>query len=158
MTVRALVLGLVCVLAFVLVAPTFRAYLAQAAQNAQLRHEVAMAKAHNEELTAQLARWNDQAYVIAQARERLAYVLPGETAYRVVDPQSAPAVPKAPATGAPAAADGSTAPWYANLWGSVQAAGQISGAPPAATTGENGGSSTTGATTPTSGTGASGAP
>ncbi len=157
MTVRALVLGLVCVLAFVLVFPTFRAYLAQAAQNAQLRHQVAAAEAHNEELAAQLARWNDQAYVIAQARERLAYVLPGETAYRVIDPQSAPAVPKAPTEGSPAAADGSTAPWYANLWGSVQAAGQISGAA-AATTGENGGSPATGATARPSGTGATGAP
>ncbi|OIQ95614.1 cell division protein FtsL [mine drainage metagenome] len=158
MTVRALVLGLVCVLAFILVVPTFRAYLAQAAQNAQLRHQVATAEAHNEELTAQLARWNDQAYVIAQARERLAYVLPGETAYRVVDPQSAPTVPKAPIKGSSAAADGSTAPWYANLWGSVQAAGQISGATSATTAGENGGSPATGAPTPTPGTGATGAP
>ena len=158
MTVRALVLGLVCVLAFVLVVPTFRAYLAQAAQNAQLRHQVALAEAHNEELTVLLARWNDQAYVIAQARERLAYVLPGETAYRVVDPQSAPTVPKAPTTTSSASADGSTAPWYANLWGSVQAAGQISGAAPTATPGENGVAPTTGATAPTSGTGATGAP
>ncbi len=145
-------------LAFILVVPTFRAYLAQEAQNAQLRRQVAAAEAHNGDLTAQLARWNDQAYVIAQARERLAYVLPGETAYRVVDPQSAPTAPKAPTSGPSGAADGSTAPWYVNLWGSVQAAGQISGTSSAATAGENGGSPATGATTPTPGTGATGAP
>ncbi len=160
MTVRALVLGLVCALAFILVFPTFRAYLAQEAQNAQLRREVAAAEVHNEELTAQLARWNDQAYVIAQARERLAYVLPGETAYRVVDPQSAPAVTTRTGTSdrASSAADGSTAPWYANLWGSIQAAGQIQGAHEATTPGENGSTPATDGTPSTPGAGATGAP
>lgn len=121
---RALVLGLVALFAFILVFPTFRAYLAQEAQNALLRREVAAAETKNEGLTAELARWDDQAYIVAQARERLAYVLPGETAYRVVDPQSAPAV-TAPTTGADAAdgADGSTSPWYVTLWGSIQVAG-----------------------------------
>ena len=133
-----MVLGVVCLLSFVLVFPTFRAYLAQEAENSLLRRQVAAAEAHNEELTAELARWNDQAYVIAQARERLAFVLPGETAFRVVDPQSAPAVPAgvraAGSAAAVLAADGTTAPWYATLWGSVQVAGAVGNT----ATGDNG--------------------
>ena len=37
------------------------------------------------------ARWQDPAYVEAQARERLHYVLPGETRYVVLGPDEAPA-------------------------------------------------------------------
>jgi cell division protein FtsB len=133
-----MVLGVVCLFAFVLVFPTFRAYLAQDAQNALLRRQVAAAQAGNDNLAAELARWDDQAYVVAQARERLAYVLPGETAFRVVDPQSAPPVSTgAPTHGADAAAlaaDGTTRPWYTTLWGSVQVAGATGGT----AAGENG--------------------
>ncbi len=79
-------------------------------------------------LQAEVARWDDPAYVIAKARDRLVYVLPGETAYRVVDPEF---------VGDPAAADaggtkqpgGTIAPqksWFDTLWGSIEAAGTSS--------------------------------
>ena len=36
------------------------------------------------ELTAQIKRWEDPAYVTTQARMRLGWVMPGEVGYRVV--------------------------------------------------------------------------
>lgn len=169
---RALVLGLVALFAFILVFPTFRAYLAQEAQNALLRREVAAAEAKKDGLTAELARWDDQAYIVAQARERLAYVLPGETAYRVVDPQSAPAVAN-PTTGSgtegtEGGADDATSPWYVTLWGSIQVAGAATpetGSSAAATDspattapGDNGSTPAGDGTAPPAGDGATGAP
>lgn len=126
-SVRALVLFVVGLLAFVLLFPTVRAYLAQRADNDRLVQHVAEARAQNEDLTAELNRWTDDAYVAAQARERLAFVLPGETAFRVVDPETVPdpAAPTVDATGSgPALVEaGTTTPWYATIWESVQVAG-----------------------------------
>lgn len=126
LTVRAMVLGLVLLLAFVLVYPTLHSYLEQRTQLAQLRAQVTAAQQHNADLQAELKRWDDPAYVKAQARERLNFVMPGETAFRVVDPQTVPdTAAKAPTAAATdgSAAVGSTQPWYLDVWQSVRAAG-----------------------------------
>jgi len=127
-TVRAMVLFVVLLLAFVLLFPTVRAHLAQQAENRQLTQEVVAARERTEDLRAELDRWDDPAYVAAQARGRLAFVRPGETAYRVVDPEivpdpTEPVVPEA-GTGPAVVPDGTTAPWYATIWESVRVAGE----------------------------------
>ena len=63
----------------------------------------------------------------AQARERLSFVMPGEKAFRVVDPETVPDTP--PAADGPASVldSGSTLPWYATVWESVQVAGEDAG-------------------------------
>lgn len=133
-SVRALVLFVVGLLAFVLLFPTVRAYLAQRADNDRLVQHVAQARAENEDLTAELKRWTDDAYVAAQARERLAFVLPGDTAFRVVDPETVhdPAAPILDVTGSGPAlvAEGTTTPWYATIWESVRIAGEADVADP----------------------------
>jgi cell division protein FtsB len=126
-TVRALVLSVVGLLAFVLLFPTVRAYLSQQRSNERLVQQVAQARQQNEDLTAELRRWNDPAYVAAQARERLAFVLPGETAFRVVDPQTVPdaqAAAAAAGNGPALVPDGTTSPWYATVWESIRVAGK----------------------------------
>ena len=127
-TVRALVLFVVGMLAFVLLFPTVRGYLAQRADNARLVQQVALAREQNEGLESELERWNDPAYVAAQARERLAFVLPGETAFRVVDPEIVPdpGAPAAAAAGSGPALvpEGTTTPWYTTIWESVRVAGE----------------------------------
>lgn len=127
-TVRAMVLGVVVLMAFVLVYPTLRVYLAQRVELEQLAAQVAAARDLNEELTADLDRWGDPAYVVAQARERLAFVMPGETAYRVADPETVPEVaaddPTRPAEGPARGRDTSTSPWYSTVWDSVRIAGE----------------------------------
>ena len=155
-TVRVMVMGVVMLLAFILVFPTLRSYLQQREELRQLGAEVAAARADNDDLTNKLKRWDDPAYVVAQARERLAFVLPGETAYRVQDPGSVPDTPAAASSAAAAAAAGAvsgladtTEPWYQVIWGSVLVAGGTSNG--AATSGDNGTAPTDGSSAPTGG-------
>lgn len=126
-TVRTMVLLVVVSIAFVLVFPTLRSYLDQQVRLQALRAEVAAAEQRNDDLQAELDRWSDPAYVEAQARERLAFVMPGERALRVADPETATATPveehpEDEATG-PVVTSDPNRPWYAQIWDSVQVAG-----------------------------------
>lgn len=125
MTWRAAVLLLVVALAVAVALPSVRSYITQQETLGELRAEAAAGRAEVEDLRAEVARWEDPAYVVAQARERLTYVFPGETPYRVVD---AEVVVDGPADGSPAAerepAALAGAPWYDRLWGSVVEAGE----------------------------------
>jgi len=124
-SVRALVFAIVVVMAFVLVYPTLNSYIRQQAQLADLNAQVEAAKARNDDLQADVDRWADPAYVVAQARERLSFVLPGETPYRVVDPETVPDAPVA-ADGPSSVIDSeSTKPWYTSVWESVAVAGKL---------------------------------
>ena len=124
MSWKSLVFAGVVALAIALVLPSIRVYLGQQEELAQLRAERDAAQGEVDDLTAQIARWNDPAYVVAQARERLAYVLPGETPFRVIDPEfvTDSAEGSAAAMNAPGALE--STPWYDDLWGSVVAVGE----------------------------------
>ena len=90
LTGRAAVLALVvCLLAISLAYP-LREYLAQRGDIAGYRGQVAEQEARVAELRRQHARWSDRAYVEAQARERLHYVMPGETSYVVLGADGKP--------------------------------------------------------------------
>ncbi|HEY0217811.1 MAG TPA: septum formation initiator family protein [Cellulomonas sp.] len=156
-----MVMLIVVSIAFVLVFPTLRQYLDQQVQLEQLRAEVAAAEQDNEDLQAELDRWSDPAYVEAQARERLAFVMPGERALRVSDPEIVPedTATSGTTTAGPAVESDPTRPWYAQIWDSVQVAGvagtgtdeAVDGS--GAATGDNGttptGGVTDGSTSPT---------
>lgn len=122
MSWRAVVLTGVMALALAVMVPSVRAYLKQQETLQDLQGKVIDAQAQVDDLQGQVARWNDPAYVIAQARDRLIYVLPGETPYRVVDPEFVPD-PSAPAADAPTKATEPVLPWFATLWGSIERAG-----------------------------------
>ncbi|MBO3086529.1 septum formation initiator family protein [Cellulomonas sp. zg-ZUI188] len=123
-TVRALVFSCVLLLAFVLVYPTLRSYLQHRAEVDELRVQVEAARQRNADLADDVLRWEDEAFVRAQARERLSFVMPGEKAFRVVDPEIVPDT--APTAPGPASAldAGSMLPWYATVWESVEEAGK----------------------------------
>ncbi|MFC1415137.1 FtsB family cell division protein [Streptacidiphilus cavernicola] len=120
-TGRAAVLALVlCSLVAALAYPT-RQFIAQRAQIAQQRAAAEQAQAQVDELRREKARWQDPAYVTAQARERLHYGFPGETPFTSVDPDpSASATARATAQ-AQAAAGAAGQPWYDNLFESLDA-------------------------------------
>jgi len=128
LSVRAIVFGVVALAGFTLLFPTVRAYLAQRAELDALAAQVAQAEQEERALERELDRWNDPAYVAAQARERLSYVMPGETAYRVIDPEvvveeepeDSPAAESGPAV----PLGGTVTPWYATVWSSLAAAGE----------------------------------
>jgi cell division protein FtsB len=128
---QAALLAGIALLMFMLVFPTLRLYMAQQVQKEQLRAQVQAAAAENEELTAALKRWEDPAYVKAQARERLSFAMPGERTYRVSDPENAPTPSAAPPTQAPPThlekpdQDPQEEPWYAKLWESSVVAGTV---------------------------------
>ncbi len=118
LTWKAAVLIVVLLLSLSVMLPSLRAYIRQEQQLAQLRADVAAVQGDIDDLDAELARWKDDAYVIAQARERLTYVFPGERPYRVVDPEFVTSVD--PVTGEPVAPEvGPADPWFATLWGTM---------------------------------------
>ncbi|CAB4880693.1 unannotated protein [freshwater metagenome] len=116
-TSRALVLGGILAVLVVLYAVPLREYVQQRSQIAALQADKARTSAHITELSKRLEQWKDPAFVSAQARQRLQYVMPGEVSYVVLDPNSTPAQI---ATGR--AANTSSTAWYTLLWQSVQVA------------------------------------
>lgn len=130
-TMRSLVLALVILVAFIVLAPTARAFIVQTEHLRRVTAESAAVEAQVSSLEDQLRRWSDVSYVKAQARERLGFVLPGETPYRVVDPQTVMGDDGEPYTDLEASI--STAPqvpWYLTLRDSVAEAGQEPGDEP----------------------------
>lgn len=121
LTGRAATLALVlCLLAISLAYP-LRQYLAQRSEIAGYRTTVAAQEQRVAQLRRQQQRWADPAYVAVQARQRLRYVLPGETSYVVLGAGAAEA-----ATGGTEVApvQDSSRPWFTDLWRSVEGAGR----------------------------------
>ena len=110
----------VCLLAISLAYP-LREYLSQRGDITDYRAKVTEQEQRVAELQAQHERWSDEAYVQAQARERLHYVMPGETSYVVLESDDAPA-----SDGVVDALPTETtrSPWFTDLWSSVEAAGR----------------------------------
>ena len=98
-----------------------REYLTQRGQIAKARAQQTQQEARVAALERQLRQLQDPAYVKAQARTRLHFVLPGETAYVVLTPSATP-IPAGRAALTGATATGPEAPWYSQVWGSVKAA------------------------------------
>ena len=80
---RLLALGIVMVVITVLLAPSVRTFLQQRAEIAALEAEIAREQETGRELQETLSRWEDPAFIKAQARERIFLVMPGETRYLV---------------------------------------------------------------------------
>ena len=76
-------LGLI-VFAVIVLAPSLRTIVEQQQQIADLRASVEANEQQVTDLEGDIARWEDPAYIEAQARERIYYVYPGEFSYLVV--------------------------------------------------------------------------
>jgi cell division protein FtsB len=128
LTTRAAVLGLVACGLVVSAALPLREYLSQRGQIAAAQAKKAQLQSQVDSLEHQLQQWQDPAYVKAQARTRLHFVLPGEIAYVVLAPTASPA-PAGTAALPGVSAVGPEAPWYSQVWGSVRAADRVAPAP-----------------------------
>ena len=117
---RVVTLAVVCLLAFVVVFTSLRAYLSQQAQYDAVVAKIKEASDTSTALEDELAQWKDDTYVRAQVRERLGYVMPGDTSYVVVGADSV----KQPGASGGATQGPQDAPWYQTLRESSQAAGQ----------------------------------
>jgi cell division protein FtsL len=107
----------VCALVLSLAYP-MKQYLAQRSQIAQLQQQNVQKQAQVDALNRRKADLSDPDYVKMLARERLQYVIPGETQLVVVDNGQS-----GNGSGtAGGAHSGARAPWYSKLWGSVEKA------------------------------------
>lgn len=114
-TGRAAILAVVALTLVLTLAVPVRAWFSQRAEIAGLRADVDAARQRVAGLEIDRLRWEDPAFVAAEARRRLHFVLPGEVGYVTLG------------GGAGAVADGVTdeavqGPWYSTLWGAVQQA------------------------------------
>ena len=114
----------VCLLAISLAYP-LREYLTQRGDIRDYRAQVSEQEKQVAQLAQQKKRWTSDAYVEAQARERLHYVMPGETAYIVLGgDEEANSDGVIEMTSNP----GVRSPWFTDLWRSVEAAGSTKAA------------------------------
>lgn len=121
LTGRAVVLVLVVAALVVSSVVPLRAYFEQRAALTSLREQTKEQEQRVAALEAQKMRWDDPAYVEAQARQRLHFVMPGEVGYVVLEPDEAPDPEVVRQREIAAATD----PWYSTLWGSVQEADTV---------------------------------
>jgi Septum formation initiator len=108
----------VCALVLSLAYP-LKEYLGQRGDIASLEQQTRAAQQRVSALQERRRQLSHPAYIKAQARKRLQYVLPGESVYVVVTP--APAESPVPAV-APVQTAGRDGSWYERLWGTVRAA------------------------------------
>ncbi|MEU1159790.1 septum formation initiator family protein [Streptomyces sp. NPDC005921] len=111
LTGRAALLAIVLCTMIVALAYPMRQYVSQRAEIADLERRQQQARQRVEQLRDVKARWQDDAYAEQQIRQRLHYVMPGETGYVVIDPGTAKQ--------AHAYLGAADRPWYANVWDGV---------------------------------------
>jgi cell division protein FtsB len=125
LTTRAAILGLIVCALVVSAALPLREYLAQRGEIGRLEQQQAQQRDRVEALEAAKRQLEDPAFAMAEARRRLHFVLPGETAYVLIAPE--PGQAPAGANAEPLAETaGPEAPWFSQLWSSVQEADRVS--------------------------------
>src|SRR4051794_1145113 len=123
LTGRAAVLVLVLAVLTVSYASSLRAYLQQRSHINELKTSIAQHEADIDALETEKARWDDPAYVRAQARARLGYVMPGEKTYLVLDENGQPLEPQAELQDPTTVIRSTDTPWWDDAWASVELAG-----------------------------------
>lgn len=113
------VLGVLVVLMAILAIP-FKEWITQRARIADLESQLEWHTQRTEELRAALDRWDDPAYVEAQARSRLHFVRPGQVGYVVLAEDEAGA-PETTTT-RPMVQAPRGGPWWSAVWSTVEQA------------------------------------
>lgn len=111
---------MVFVLVAVFLFPTVRGYISQRQEIAALEQDIENQKRDIESLEEQISAWEDPDFVEQQARERLRFVRPGETAFTVLDDTGAQLTEAIPGM-APVSNDiHELRPWYGEVWESIK--------------------------------------
>ncbi|WP_091729187.1 FtsB family cell division protein [Nocardioides scoriae] len=115
---------LVLVLAVLVVsyASSMRAYLDQRSHINDLKAQIASSQTEISTLEREKRRWKDEAYVEAQARERLGWVMPGETSYQVIDRDGKPLERTDELTDPDSVPEVATDAWWDKVWTTVEVA------------------------------------
>jgi hypothetical protein len=116
------VLVLVLSLLTISYASSLRAYLDQREHIGDLKGQIALRQSRIEDLEREKRRWEDPAFVRQQARD-LNYVMPGETAYVVLDENGEPLQRDGRLTDPSTVAQKPPTAWWSTAWQSVELAG-----------------------------------
>jgi cell division protein FtsB len=132
-TGRAAILVLVVAVLTVSYASSLRAYLQQRSHIADLKAQIAERSASIDDLEREKRRWNDPAYVQAQARERFGYLMPGQTSYVVLGEDGKPLESDTDLPDPSEVREREPEAWWSPVWQSTELAGdpQRHQAPPA---------------------------
>jgi cell division protein FtsB len=119
LTGRAAILALLMAVLIVSYASSLRVWLEQHREISGLQSQIAATEDSVAQMRQEKARWHDPAYIEAQARERFAWVLPGEIGFTVIDGDGHPVGNDLldPANSPSAGQE-----WWQRTWGSVLAA------------------------------------
>jgi cell division protein FtsB len=117
------ILGTLAVVAL-LVASSVRAWVEQRSALAEERAEVAQVQRDLTRLEAENERWDDPAYVKAQARERLRFMMPGEKSYVIIDDRVTVPVTISPTDLVTKQVERSDEAWFTRVWDSIEIAGE----------------------------------
>ena len=104
-------------------ASSLRAFLEQREHMTELRQSIAESRTNIAELRREKKRWEDPAYVEAQARQRFGWVMPGEIGFQVIDEDGKPLAPEGKLTDPDTAPQAPQPLWWQTAWESVEAAG-----------------------------------
>jgi cell division protein DivIC len=111
----AILAALACVLTLTIAGPV-RTYFAQRTEMDQLAASEAALRRQIADLEQKKGKLADPAYIAAQARERLGFVMPGDIPFQV---QLPPTAAVSPQPGADTAKPANNDPWYTSLWHTI---------------------------------------
>ncbi len=123
LTGRAAVLVLVLAVLVVSYASSMRAYLQQREHISDLKTAIAERETSINDLEREKRRWQDPAYVEAQARAHFGYLMPGETGFVVLDEQGRPLEANAELSDPDEVVKTKPKAWWDDAWASVELAG-----------------------------------
>ena len=104
-------------------ASSLRAYLQQRGHIGDLNAQIAEREASINGLEREKQRWEDPAYVRAQARARFGYLMPGETGFQVIGADGEPLESEAELNDPAEVIKAVPTPWWSRAWDSVELAG-----------------------------------
>ncbi len=102
---------------------SLRAYLQQRSQIADLKVQIEQKRASIDVLEREKRRWDDSAFLEAQARDRFGWVKPGQTSYVVLDEDGQPLRTTAVLNDPDTLVRESPTAWYDTAWASMELAG-----------------------------------
>jgi cell division protein FtsB len=121
-TNRAAIVLVVLAVLVVSYASSMRAYLQQREHINALHQRIASSKADIAASEREKRRWQDPAYVEAQARARFGWVLPGETSYQVLDANGNPLTSDDELTDPASIAPEKPKAWWSKAYSTLEAA------------------------------------
>lgn len=124
-SLRLAVVVVFAIIAILIISNPLTQYLEQKESIRQAKADLVAVQQRVEDLESELALWKDPVYIQAQARERLGYVMPGQTLYQVIDPAEGTAAEQLEDRTAEVERQRrESTPFYVTAWDSIAVAGQ----------------------------------